>query len=322
MATDGMTGLERLIAIEEIKLLKSRRDRAVDTHDWALYEALHAPDHRSLGQDYGQWTSAAQMIANTRLAMRGLRTLHQSHTPVIAFATPVKANGIWAMKGLSFWEQDGAPHWFLAVGHYDEEYQKRDGIWKFTGRALTYSHTERSPGAIFPPKIDAVTAEEAQPATTPVAFPTMPAGMSHLDRLLAVQAIEDLVARRDHALDTRDWDALCALHAPDHVIDGVGRWTSVPEMIGAVRERLGPGTVSVHHSHTGDIGFETPTRATGIWPVEDTVFDGKGGDAPWRHGFGFAHETYKRRDGRWLFTTRRVTRTHVHGSAAHDALAA
>ena len=99
MAADTMTDLERLTACEEIKLLKSRRDRAVDTHDWALYEALHAPDHRSLGQDYGQWTSAAQMIANIKLAMRGLLTMHHSHTPIITFDSPVKAKGIWAMKG-------------------------------------------------------------------------------------------------------------------------------------------------------------------------------------------------------------------------------
>ena len=36
----GMTDIETLLAIEEIKLLKSRRDRACDTKDWDLYRAL------------------------------------------------------------------------------------------------------------------------------------------------------------------------------------------------------------------------------------------------------------------------------------------
>ena len=33
-----------IVAIEEIKLLKSRRDRACDTKDWDLYRALHADE--------------------------------------------------------------------------------------------------------------------------------------------------------------------------------------------------------------------------------------------------------------------------------------
>ena len=49
---EGLTGIEKLKAIEEIKLLKARRDRAADTKDWALYEALHAPDHVSENGDY------------------------------------------------------------------------------------------------------------------------------------------------------------------------------------------------------------------------------------------------------------------------------
>jgi hypothetical protein len=39
-----MSELEQLVAIEEIKRLKARRDRAVDTKDWKLYESLHAAD--------------------------------------------------------------------------------------------------------------------------------------------------------------------------------------------------------------------------------------------------------------------------------------
>jgi len=149
-----ITGIEKLKAIEEIVLLKARRDRAADTKDWALYEALHAPDHVSENGDYGRWTSAAEMIGNTRKSMENLTTLHQSHTPEIEFVSATKATGIWAMEGMSFWQQDGADHWFQAFGHYHEVYEKRDGRWVFTWRKLTYYHTRKSAGAIFPPKID------------------------------------------------------------------------------------------------------------------------------------------------------------------------
>ncbi len=146
--------MERLKAFEEIALLKARRDRAADTKDWALYEALHAPDHVSENGDYGRWTTAAEMIANTRKSMENLTTLHQSHTPEITFVSPTKATGIWAMEGISYFQQDGKDHWFQAFGHYHETYDMRGDKWLFTSRKLTYYFTRRSSGAIFPPKIE------------------------------------------------------------------------------------------------------------------------------------------------------------------------
>jgi hypothetical protein len=146
-------GLEKLQALEDIQLLKARRDRAADTKDWTLYEALHSPDHHSYNDDYGHWTTAAEMVANVRKSMEHLTTLHHSHTPEITFDSASTASGIWAMKGLSLWQQDQQEHWFIAYGHYFETYAKRDGAWLFTSRRVKYYHTRRSPGAIFPPKL-------------------------------------------------------------------------------------------------------------------------------------------------------------------------
>ena len=150
---EALTGLAKLQALEEITLLKARRDRAADTKDWALYESLHAPDHVSENGDYGRWTTAKEMIANVARSMEHLTTMHHSHTPEIVFETPMRATGIWAMEGLSFWKQDGQDHWFQAFGHYFERYEKRGGLWLFTRRSLKYYFTRKSPGAVFPPKI-------------------------------------------------------------------------------------------------------------------------------------------------------------------------
>lgn len=144
-------GIDKLVAIEEIKRLKARRDRAADTKDWALYESLHAPDHHSYNGDYPPWTSAAEMIANVSKIMADMATVHHSHTPIITFESSTKARGVWAMEGMSFWDQEGDEHWFQAFGHYHETYEKRDGQWLFTTRRLEYYHTRSSPGAIFPP---------------------------------------------------------------------------------------------------------------------------------------------------------------------------
>ncbi len=149
-----LSGIDKLNALEEIYLLKARRDRAADTKDWALYESLHAPDHRSDNGDYGTWLSAAEMISNVSKSMENLTTMHHSHSPEIEFESSVKAKGIWAMTGLSIWQQGNTEHWFRAFGHYFETYEKRDNKWLFTSRRLTYYHTSRSQGAIFPPKLD------------------------------------------------------------------------------------------------------------------------------------------------------------------------
>lgn len=149
-----LEGLEKLLALREIELLRARRDRAADTKDWALYEAIHAPDHRSINDDYGGWTTAAEMIENTCKSMENLITAHQTHTLEVTIESSVTASSICAMEGVSFWKQGDDDHWFQAFGHYHETYEKRDGQWLFTSRRLKYYHTRRSPGAIFPPPID------------------------------------------------------------------------------------------------------------------------------------------------------------------------
>ena len=150
----ALSGIAKLMAIDAICLLKARRDRACDTKDWDLYASLHAPDHVSENGDYGRWTSTAEMMLYVPKSMRNLTTLHQSHTPDITFETATTARGIWAMEGMSFWQQGNEEHWFHAFGHYFERYELRGGRWLFTSRKLTYYHTRKSEGAIFPPKID------------------------------------------------------------------------------------------------------------------------------------------------------------------------
>ena len=37
---------------------------------------------------------------------------------------PDRASAIWAMSGLSVWNQGVKEHWFLGMGHYDETDEK------------------------------------------------------------------------------------------------------------------------------------------------------------------------------------------------------
>ena len=146
---DGMSDIERLLAIEEIKVLKARRDRAVDTKDWATYEALHAPDHFSHNEGFERWNTAAEMIANVSKIMADVISVHHSHTPQLTFDSPTKVTGIWGMEDNIFWKQGEEDHWLQGFGFYHETYEKRDGRWVFTSRQLKRTHVRTSPGAIM-----------------------------------------------------------------------------------------------------------------------------------------------------------------------------
>src|SRR4029077_1288030 len=75
---------------------------------------------------------------------------------------------------------------------------------------------------------------------------------------------------------------------------------------------------TIHHSYDPEIMFDSPTRARGIWAVSAAVV-AKGDEHDiWSHGYGYYYETYEKRDGRWVFTTRRFHRYIGVGSEGVD----
>jgi hypothetical protein len=140
---EGMNDLEWLVAIEEIRQLKARRDRYVDAHDWEGYASLHAPDHVShhaadpvSGMSAEPWTSVEQMIESIRRQMPPeFLTVHHSYDPEFLFETPKRAKAIWAMTAAGVLRrEDAEPGWNISYGYYYETYEKRDGRWLFTSR--------------------------------------------------------------------------------------------------------------------------------------------------------------------------------------------
>ena len=133
-----------------------------------------------------------------------------------------------------------------------------------------------------------------------------PEEMSDVEWLVALEEIRQLKARRDRYADAHDWEAYESLHAPDHVShnDGQEPWTSSKEMIENVSRIMDP-MITIHHSYDPEIIFDSPTRARGIWAMSGGIVSKDGDQETWSHGFGYYYETYEKRDGRWLFTTRR-----------------
>lgn len=135
--------------------------------------------------------------------------------------------------------------------------------------------------------------------------------MTDLERMVALEDLFRLKGRRDRALDTKDWETYIALHVPEHVSENEGEQPrhGARENAEGVAKIL-EGVLTVHHSHTPEIVFESATTARGVWGMEDLLFD-EGSKRLLLHGFGFYHERYEKRGGEWLFCWRQLRRTLV-----------
>jgi hypothetical protein len=143
---------ERLLAIEEIKCLKARYFRLMDTKQWAQWETLFAPD---LVAEFPDDQPGAIPFRNRRDFVQAIEasngpalTLHHGHTPEIEILTPTSARGIWVMQDWMQWPASG-PFPFgmqklIGWGHYHETYVKLAEGWCIKTLRLTRLHLERS----------------------------------------------------------------------------------------------------------------------------------------------------------------------------------
>jgi SnoaL-like protein len=140
-----MDTLERVIAIEEIKRLKARYFRCMDTKDWDGFAGVFAPDaamdmtsEMPAEQEHEAITRGNQEIAAfVRSHVGDVVTVHHGHMPEIDVTSPTTATGVWAMEDMLRWP-DGSPLRAMhGYGHYHETYTKIDGEWRIATLRLT-----------------------------------------------------------------------------------------------------------------------------------------------------------------------------------------
>ena len=136
--------------------------------------------------------------------------------------------------------------------------------------------------------------------------------MTENEKLLNIEAIRQLKARRLRAIDAKEWDVYTSLHCEDHVSDTYGGavMASAAENTKKLADFV-TGMVTVHHVHSYEIEFQSDTEATGIWCMEDRLWWLQAEQPHWLHGFGYYHERYRFEDGLWKFCYRRLERTKV-----------
>jgi uncharacterized protein (TIGR02246 family) len=121
--------------VEEIKKLKARYFRSLDTKDWEVYAGVFAEDcvvdlRRAGGELYrGRESFAAYARSLT------MKSVHHGHMPEIDLAGPTTATGVWVLEDYNIWDDGSQNHGW---GHYLETYEKRDGRWYIRTMALSY----------------------------------------------------------------------------------------------------------------------------------------------------------------------------------------
>jgi hypothetical protein len=148
----------------------------------------------------------------------------------------------------------------------------------------------------------------------------------NLEDLAAIEAIRTLKARYFRFLDTKDWNAFADLFTADAAMDMSGEMRANAddgvirgrrEITAFVRNGIELAT-TVHHGHTPEIEIICPTEATGVWAMEDHLRWPDSSPIRSLHGYGHYHETYEKRDGRWLIASTKLTRLRVDVEMAEE----
>ena len=133
--------IARIEDLEEIKLLKARYCRYVDTKDWAGYRSLMVDDY-SLDSDGGLHEGADAVVAFVEAALGTATTVHQVHTPEIDFTDADHATGVWAMQDVVVIPGENGPFQLNGTGHYHEEYVRTADGWRLQTTRESRLHVE------------------------------------------------------------------------------------------------------------------------------------------------------------------------------------
>jgi hypothetical protein len=135
---------QQLMDVEQIKQLKARYCRFVDTKQWQRLRTLFTEDARFEG--LGSAPSGADVdgfVEGISTRLHDAISIHHCHMPEIVFTGPATARGVWAMMDYLEWPAGASPReapghrGFSGFGHYEEEYRKDGAEWKIAFLRLT-----------------------------------------------------------------------------------------------------------------------------------------------------------------------------------------
>jgi hypothetical protein len=133
--------LERLEAIEEIRTLKARYFRLIDTKQWDELTGVFAEDLKIVSPDGKIWLEGGPAYAKSLASgLADAVSRHQGFTAEIEVADGSNASAIWAMQDIIEWTDRHPREGWKAIvgqGHYHETYRLIDGRWRIATLTLT-----------------------------------------------------------------------------------------------------------------------------------------------------------------------------------------
>lgn len=123
--------MNELFEIEQIKQLKARYLRGLDTNDWEVFASSMSED--CTGRYNGgklSFDTRDDIVAFMREKLSGdkVLTLHQGHQPEIEILDEDNARGSWYLQDMVIHLEAGVRIYGSAV--YQDDYRKENGKWK------------------------------------------------------------------------------------------------------------------------------------------------------------------------------------------------
>jgi hypothetical protein len=151
-AAEGFEGSARpmpdivlLGVIEEIRQLKARYFRLMDTKRWDEWGEVFATHARMEIPESGTvLRGRAEIVDRVRTILAAAVTVHHGHMPEIEVLGPKDARGTWAMTDHVTWTSAaGEARGFRGYGHYHEHYVVEGGAWRIAATRLERLHKDR-----------------------------------------------------------------------------------------------------------------------------------------------------------------------------------
>jgi hypothetical protein len=128
--------------LEEIRQLKARYFRLMDTKDWDGLAEVFTEDVviDVSAEGAGVVRTVAEYMPFLRSAIESVVTVHHGHMPEIELTSPTTARGIWAMEDELWWPEGSPISYVHGYGHYHETYEKTNKGWRIKTLKLTRLH--------------------------------------------------------------------------------------------------------------------------------------------------------------------------------------
>jgi len=149
--SEDLPTVQRLWDLEQIKQLKARYFRLIDTKDWEHWKDLFTEDcvhylPLGVGVDVPPLTNA-QYLEQVPAALANSVTIHHGHMPEIRFLSDTEAEGVWAM--FDYVQDPSRPTGIMGYGHYYESYRKGDdGSWRISSKRNTRLRIDEVPNTL------------------------------------------------------------------------------------------------------------------------------------------------------------------------------